>query len=146
MPTWVGAGVLVAAGAITIVIGLFTPIGIASFGWFAYQPLADATFIPGGSAVVLSHIAVAGWAIFAAGLVMLAFLTGRAAARSTTAARWEVASSIRRRLRDAGPHFRHLVNEALREAHECCTLEVLQLALRHGRHVRSTGRRVRFAE
>lgn len=28
-------------------IGLSTQSGPASFGWFAYQPLADATFVPG---------------------------------------------------------------------------------------------------
>jgi len=81
MLTWVGAGVIVAAGAVIIVIGLFTPMGTASFGWFAYQPLADATFFPGGSAVVLSRITVAGWIIFAVGLVWLAFLAGRIAGR-----------------------------------------------------------------
>ena len=81
--TWVGATVLVALGVITIVIGLLTPMGIATFGWFAYQPLADATFVPGGSAVVLSRVTVAGWVIFAVGLVTLAFLAGRAAGRKS---------------------------------------------------------------
>lgn len=76
---WVGACVIVAAGAVMIVIGLFAPMGTASFGWFAYQPLADATFTPGGSAVVLSRIAVAGWVVFAIGLVVLAFLAGQVA-------------------------------------------------------------------
>lgn len=79
--TWVGAGAIVCAGAVMIVIALFTPIGIASFGWFAYQPLADATFVPGGSAVVLSRLAVTGWVLFAGGLIALAFLAGRAAGR-----------------------------------------------------------------
>jgi heme/copper-type cytochrome/quinol oxidase subunit 1 len=78
---WVAAGAILAAGAIMIVIGLFTPWGSASFGWFAYQPLADATFVPGGSAVVLSRIAVVGWIVFAVGLVALAFLAGRIAGR-----------------------------------------------------------------
>jgi heme/copper-type cytochrome/quinol oxidase subunit 1 len=83
MLTWIGAGVVVAAGAITIVIGLFTPMGIASFGWFAYQPLADATFVLDGSAVVLSCITVAGWVIFAVGLVTFAFLAGRVVGRKS---------------------------------------------------------------
>ena len=78
---WVGAAVLVAAGVITIVIGLFTPMGIATFGWFAYQPLANAAFVSGGPAVVLSRTTVAGWVIFAVGLVTLAFLAGRAVGR-----------------------------------------------------------------
>ncbi|MFB8387490.1 hypothetical protein ACFC3F_10180 [Microbacterium sp. NPDC055910] len=64
-----------------IVIGMFTPTGVASFGWFAYQPLTDATFSPGGSAVILSRIAVAGWVIFALALVALAFLAGRVVGR-----------------------------------------------------------------
>lgn len=81
MISWISAGVIVAAGAVMIVIGLFTPMGTVSFGWFAYQPLADATFVPGGSAVVLSRIAVVGWIIFAVGLVTLAFLAGRVAGR-----------------------------------------------------------------
>lgn len=81
MLTWVGAGVIVAAGAIMIGIGLLTPMGTASFGWFAYQPLADAAFVPGGSAVVISRITVAGWIIFAVGLVVVAFLAGRIAGR-----------------------------------------------------------------
>jgi heme/copper-type cytochrome/quinol oxidase subunit 1 len=79
--TWVGAGVIIAAGAVMIGIGLFTPMSTASFGWFAYQPLADATFVPGGSAVVLSRIAVVGWIVFALGLLALAFLAGRVVGR-----------------------------------------------------------------
>ena len=71
---WISAGVIVAAGAVMIVIRLYTPTGTASFGWFAYQPLADAAFTPGGFAVVLSRIAVVGWIVFAVGLVKLAFL------------------------------------------------------------------------
>lgn len=65
------------AGVITIVVRLFTPTGIASFGWFAYQPLANATFTPSGSAVVLSTVTFAGWVIVAVGLITLAFLVGR---------------------------------------------------------------------
>lgn len=78
---WGGAALVAIAGAVTIVIGTFTPMGVASFGWFAYQPLAAATFSPGGSAVILSRIAVAGWVIFAVGMVALAFLAGRVVGR-----------------------------------------------------------------
>ena len=78
---WVGAAVLLAAGVIMIAIGLFTPMGTTAFGWFAYQPLANATFTPGGSAVVLSPITVAGWVILAVGLITLAFFAGRVAGR-----------------------------------------------------------------
>ena len=69
------------AGVITIVIGMLTPMGAAAFRWFAYQPLADATFSPGGSAVILSRIAGAGWVIFAVGMIALAFLAGRVVGR-----------------------------------------------------------------
>jgi cytochrome c oxidase subunit 1 len=78
---WAGAALVAVAGAITIVIGLITPMGAAYFGWFAYQPLAGETFSPGGSAVILSRISVAGWVLFAVGMVALAFLVGRAVGR-----------------------------------------------------------------
>ena len=47
--------VLLFAATFLALIGISTQSGPASFGWFAYQPLADATFVPGG-----------GWAISAA--------------------------------------------------------------------------------
>lgn len=78
---WAGAALVAVAGATTIAIGLFTPMGVASFGWFAYQPLANATFTPGGSVVVLSRVTIAGWAIFTLGMFALAFLAGRVAGR-----------------------------------------------------------------
>jgi heme/copper-type cytochrome/quinol oxidase subunit 1 len=81
MLAWLGAGLVAVAGVIMLGIGLFTPMGAASFGWFAYQPLANATFVPGGSAVVLSRITAVGWIIFTIGLVTLAFLAGRVAGR-----------------------------------------------------------------
>ena len=34
-------------GGLIAVGGFFTPQGAASFGWFAYAPLSDATFSPG---------------------------------------------------------------------------------------------------
>src|SRR5699024_8275525 len=34
-------------GGVITVAGFFTPGGAASFGWFGYAPLADATFSPG---------------------------------------------------------------------------------------------------
>ncbi|MCP2638473.1 hypothetical protein K0817_018115 [Microbacterium sp. HD4P20] len=56
-------------------------MGVASFGWFAYQPLANATFTPGGSAVVLSRVTIVGWVIFTLGMLALALLAGRIAGR-----------------------------------------------------------------
>lgn len=38
-------------------VGLSTRSGPASFGWFAYQPLADATFVPGGWAITDATLA-----------------------------------------------------------------------------------------
>lgn len=82
MLLWGAAALVAFAGALTIVVGLFTPVEAASFGWFAYQPLAAATYSPGGSVVVvLSRITVAGWVVLAVGMLALAFLAGRVAGR-----------------------------------------------------------------
>ncbi|MEV5069171.1 hypothetical protein MRBLMI12_000734 [Microbacterium sp. LMI12-1-1.1] len=70
---WVTAGVLLLAGAVTIVIGASTP---ASFGWFAYQPLADAAFAPGGDYVFVSRVTIFGFAALSLGLITLAFVGG----------------------------------------------------------------------
>jgi heme/copper-type cytochrome/quinol oxidase subunit 1 len=70
---WVAAGTLVVAGVITIVVGQSSPV---TFGWFAYQPLADATFMPGGDAVIVARATVTGFVVCALGLVSLAFLAG----------------------------------------------------------------------
>lgn len=71
---WIVAAVLVTAGAIVTVVGLMTPV---SYGWFAYQPLADATFMPGGDGVWVSHATVIGLVLLALGLIALAFLIGQ---------------------------------------------------------------------
>ena len=79
---WTAAGILVLAGVVTIVVGLTSPV---SFGWFAYQPLAHATFAPGGDSVFVSRTTVTGFVVFALGLIALAFLAGwRLAKRSTS--------------------------------------------------------------
>ena len=66
-----------AAGAVVLVVGLLTPV---TFGWFAYQPLADATFVP-GAGVFLSGVTIIGWVIMTIGLLAVAFLAGRRTAR-----------------------------------------------------------------
>lgn len=76
---WVVAGVIVLAGAVVLIVGLLTPV---TFGWFAYQPLADATFVPCGGGVFLSHITIIGWVVLAFGLVAVAFLDGWRLART----------------------------------------------------------------
>lgn len=71
---WTVAAVLVVVGAIVTVVGLMTPV---SYGWFAYQPLADATFTPGGDDVWLARATVVGLTLLSLGLIALAFLIGR---------------------------------------------------------------------
>jgi len=71
------ACVMGAAGAVVLVVGLLTPV---TFGWFAYQPLADATFVP-GAGVFLSGVTIIGWVIMTIGLLAVAFLAGRRTAR-----------------------------------------------------------------
>lgn len=74
---WVVAGVLVLTGVVTVIIGLSSPV---SFGWFAYQPLADAVFVPGGG-VFVSGMTIVGFAVLTVGLVALAFIGGWRLAR-----------------------------------------------------------------
>ncbi|MBG0717562.1 hypothetical protein G3N18_05625 [Microbacterium sp. 2C] len=75
---WTIAGIVVAAGAVALIAGLLTPV---TFGWFAYQPLADATFVPGASGVFLSRTTIIGGVILAIGLLTVAFLIGRRTAQ-----------------------------------------------------------------
>lgn len=70
---WAIAGALAVVGAIVAVIGLLTPV---SFGWFAYQPLANAAFAPDASGVFLSRVTIVGFVILAIGMVAVAFLAG----------------------------------------------------------------------
>lgn len=74
---WTAAGIVIAAGAVVVIAGLLTPV---TFGWFAYQPLADATFVP-RAGVFLSRITIFGWVILTIGLLAVAFLAGRRTAR-----------------------------------------------------------------
>lgn len=71
-------GVL-AVGIAAIVAGVvvyqFRPTPVASFGWVAYAPLSDSTFVPfvgsevwaAGLLVLLGFVLVAGWIGFALG-------------------------------------------------------------------------------
>lgn len=72
---WGAAAFLAVAGLGVTVIQLITATQSASFGWFAYQPLANAVFMPTGSFV--SPQMWGGIFAFVAGLVAVAFLTGR---------------------------------------------------------------------
>ena len=73
MAAWAAAGVLAVVGCGFIVVGLLTPV---SFGWFAYQPLANAAFAPAGSGVFLSRLTIVGFGILVLGLLALAYLAG----------------------------------------------------------------------
>lgn len=75
---WAIATVVVGVGAVVLIFGLLTPV---TFGWFAYQPLADATFVPGGGGVFLSRTTIVGLAVLMTGLLSVAFLAGRRAAQ-----------------------------------------------------------------
>lgn len=75
---WAIAAALVGVGAILLVAGLLTPV---TFGWFAYQPLADATFVPDAGGVFLSRDTIVGLVIMSIGLMAVAFLAGRRTAR-----------------------------------------------------------------
>lgn len=70
---WGVAVALAVAGAVTLIAGLLTPV---AFGWFAYQPLANATFAPAGAGVFLSRMIIVGMVVVAIGLIALAFLAG----------------------------------------------------------------------
>jgi hypothetical protein len=71
---WAIVGAVVGTGVVVLTIGLLAPV---TFGWFAYQPLADATFVPGGGGLFLSSTAIIGGVILMAGLLAGAFLAGR---------------------------------------------------------------------
>ena len=47
-----------------------------TYEWFACQPLADATFTPGGSGVFVSRVTIIGCVVLTIGLIALAFLAG----------------------------------------------------------------------
>lgn len=70
---WVAASVLVVAGVIVLIVGLLAPV---SFGWFAYQPLADAALVQAGSGTYVSSPTVVGSIVLTIGLLGLAFLAG----------------------------------------------------------------------
>ncbi|MBT2485199.1 MULTISPECIES: hypothetical protein [unclassified Microbacterium] len=81
---WAAALVVATVGLTLLIAGLLTPV---SFGWFAYQPLADATFTPGDAGIFVSRMTLNGAALLALGLIGAAFLAGRraGAARAGTA-------------------------------------------------------------
>ena len=62
----------VVGGVITLVAGHPRP---AQYGWFAYAPLADTTFVPQGG-YLLSTTSLIGSVVLGTGLMALAFWCG----------------------------------------------------------------------
>jgi heme/copper-type cytochrome/quinol oxidase subunit 1 len=81
----VGAGVLAIVGVVLILL----PASSASFGWFAYQPVADFGFVGGLSPVPPAHI----WGI---ALLVIAMALG------AFAAGWALGSARTRKLERSG--------------------------------------------
>jgi heme/copper-type cytochrome/quinol oxidase subunit 1 len=74
------AGLLIAfiVSAVLVVGGLViaaTGTQTASFGWYAYQPLAGSVFFPGG-ATVLSPVTALGWSAVVLGLIAMSAIGG----------------------------------------------------------------------
>jgi hypothetical protein len=76
---WVAlVGAAVAIGGGVIWLATLPPIGAASFGWFAYQPLSDFAFV----AQAQSPLHTPGAVLFIAGLVAVAATLGYRAGRA----------------------------------------------------------------
>lgn len=73
---WVVSAVALIAGFVLILIGIATPVSVSSFGWFAYQPLANAAFVPGIGGMAIAPVTAIGFTLFTVGLVGVAFLAG----------------------------------------------------------------------
>ncbi|MDD7929266.1 hypothetical protein [Microbacterium thalli] len=76
---WWIAGAMIASGLLLILFDALITKPQASFGWFAYQPLAAASYFPTPGTVV-SPLMWAGIAVAVVGLLALAFLLGRRSA------------------------------------------------------------------
>lgn len=74
---WWTAGGVTVLGVMLSLVGAASASSSASFGWFAYQPLAAATFSPFGPFALLHPASFTGAVLLALGLLGLAFLAGR---------------------------------------------------------------------
>ncbi|MGJ9372639.1 hypothetical protein [Nesterenkonia sp. CF4.4] len=70
--SWAVAATLIIAGLAVVILAMDRP---TSFGWFAYAPLSDTTYMPGPSGATLA-IAAAGVALLVLGLLATGFLAG----------------------------------------------------------------------
>lgn len=73
---WVVSAVALVAGFVLILVGIATPVTMSSFGWYAYQPLANAAFVPGNGGMAVAPVTAVGFTLFVVGLVGVAFLSG----------------------------------------------------------------------
>lgn len=73
---WVVSAVALVAGFALILVGIATPVTVASFGWYAYQPLANTAFVPGIGGMAIGPVTAIGFTLFTVGMVGVAFLTG----------------------------------------------------------------------
>lgn len=82
---WVVAITVATVGLGIVVVGASVP---ASVGWFAYQPLAGATFRGGVDGVIVNRLTLVGALILGLGLLAAALLAGmRAGAAGSTESR-----------------------------------------------------------
>lgn len=81
---WVAAAGLVLTGVVVLIVALNRP---RSFGWFAYAPLSETSYMPGASGSTLALTAL-GIVLLILGLVGTGFLAGlQVGRRSRTASR-----------------------------------------------------------
>jgi heme/copper-type cytochrome/quinol oxidase subunit 1 len=73
---WWAVGAVTAAGILVVMIDVLTTQSSASFGWFAYQPLASAAVFARAGTFVTPTMWI-GIALTVAGLLVLAYLLGR---------------------------------------------------------------------
>lgn len=75
------SSVLVSGGAVLLAVSSQATVSI---GWFAYQPMSDSLFAPGGL-VVLTQPAIVGAVVTVVGLIGLGAATGFALGRRVRA-------------------------------------------------------------
>ncbi|MEV8272284.1 hypothetical protein [Microbacterium sp. NPDC077184] len=73
---WVASAVALVAGFVLILVGIATPVSVASFGWAAYAPLSDFAYVAGAPGLAVPPVTAVGFTLFVVGLVGVAFLVG----------------------------------------------------------------------
>ena len=93
---WILAVAALLVGSVLVVVGAPADTS-ASFGWFAYQPLAAQAFFPQGG-ISLSLTSLIGLLVSASGLIVLSVWAGRSVGRRHDLTQ----PAARRRVRTAG--------------------------------------------